>query len=129
MLPEWFQGLGLPNFVVLCLAEKIFFMQCHLEFEEAVGEMMLQAYEAFLIEVGLYGDVLTRDFTRSGSLATDLTWFKKLWEYASHLKLAIILSDEFHLKPVREGDRSLMEAFCWSRVRREGISTPGQDKE
>ena len=111
MLPEWFQGLGLPNFVVLCLAEKIFFMQCHLDFEEAVGEMMLQAYEAFHIEVRLYGGVLTRDFTKFGSLATDLTWFKILWEYASHLKVAITQSDEFHLKLVREGDIFLMEAF------------------
>ena len=97
MLPEWFQGLGLPNFVVLCLAGKIFSMQSHLKFEEAVGEMMLQAYEAFLIEVGLYGDVLTRDFDKFGSLVTDLTWFQNLWEYSSHLKVSITLSDEFHL--------------------------------
>ena len=54
---------------------------------------------------------MTRDFTRFVSLATDLTWFNILWEYASHLKVAITLSDEFHLKPTREGDRSLMEAF------------------
>ena len=52
-----------------------------------------------------------RDFTKFGSLATDLTWSKNLWEYASHLKVAITLSDKFHLKPLREGDRSLMEAF------------------
>ena len=79
MLPERFHGLGLLNFVVLCLAAKIFFMQCHLGFVEAVGEMVLQAYEAFLIEVGLYGDVLTRDFTKFGCLVTDLTWFQNLW--------------------------------------------------
>jgi len=30
---------------------------------------------------------------------------------SSHLKVAITLSDEFHLKPVRKGNRSLMEAF------------------
>ena len=49
MLPERFDGLGLPNFVVLCLAATIFFMQYHLRFKEAVGEILLQAYEAFLI--------------------------------------------------------------------------------
>ena len=52
-----------------------------------------------------------RDFTKFGSPTMDLTLFKTLWEYASHLKVAITLSDGFHLKPVREGDRSLMEAF------------------
>ena len=75
MLPERFHGLGLPNFVVLCLAAKILFMQYHLGFEEAVGEMVLQAYESFLIEVGLYGDVMTRDFKKFGCLAKDLAWF------------------------------------------------------
>ena len=75
MLPERFHVIGLPNFVVLCLATKIFFIKWHLGFEEVVGDMMLQAYEAFLIEVELYGDVLTRDFEKVCCLATDLTWF------------------------------------------------------
>ena len=66
----------------------------------------------FLVEVGLYGDILIRDSKKFGSLATDLTWFQNLWEYASHLKVAITLSDESHLKPVREGNRSLMGAFA-----------------
>ena len=33
-------------------------MQCHLGSKEAVGEMMLQAYEAFLIEVALGSDYM-----------------------------------------------------------------------
>ena len=51
MLPERYQGLGLPNFVVWSLAAKISFVQRHLGFNNAAGQMMMQAFEAFLMEV------------------------------------------------------------------------------
>ena len=112
MLPERFQGLGLPNFVVVCLAAKIFFLQQHLGFDDAAGQMMQQAYEAFLMEVGLYGDVLSLDFEAYGDLATELTWFKCVWEYAHILRVGINLGDDFQIQPVRRGDLSLVESFC-----------------
>ena len=111
MLPERFQGLGMPNFVVECLAAKIFFLQRHLGFDDAAGMMMQQAWEAFLVEVGLYGDVLTLDFEAYGGLATDLTWFKTLWEYAARLRVGIYLAPDCQVQPVRQGDLSLMQSF------------------
>ena len=73
--------------------------------------MLQQAYEAFLIEVGLYGDVFTRDFDNWGVLATDGTWFKNFWEFASYLKIEVTLDPQHHLGPVREGDRAIIEVF------------------
>ena len=90
--------------------------------------MMMQAYEAFLIEVELYGYVLTRDFTKFGSLVTDLTRLKKVLEGASYLKVAITLSGDFHLKPVREGDISLMEAFVGAGSEGKEIQCMGRMK-
>ena len=87
MLPEKFQGLGLPNFVVDCLAAKLHFILCNWGLESTSGTMMMHAYEAFMMEVGLYGNVLSQDFSAAGSLATDGTWFKNLWEFCSCLDL------------------------------------------
>ena len=101
MLPERYHGLGMPNYVVNCLSAKIFFMWRHWGFGGATGQMMTQAYEAFLVEVGLYGDVFTRDFKRYGMLATDGTWFKNLWELADHLKVSITMDSRYHIQPER----------------------------
>ena len=75
MLPERYQRLGLPNFVVWSLAVKISFVQRHLG---AAGQMMIQAYEAFLTEVGVYGNGFAKDFETYGILATEWTWFRSL---------------------------------------------------
>ena len=101
MLPERYHGLGMPNYVVNCLSAKIFFIWRHWGFGGATGQMMTQAYEAFLVEVGLYGDVFTRDFKRYGMLATDGTWFKNLWELADHLKVSITMDSRYLIQPER----------------------------
>ena len=41
MLPEMYQGLGLPNFLVLSLASKVFFLQCNWNFPGLTGDMAL----------------------------------------------------------------------------------------
>lgn len=69
---------------------------------------MGHAYEDFLIEVGLYGNIFTMDFSQLGLLATDGMWFKNFWEFASHHGVQVKLSEEYHSKPVREGDCSIM---------------------
>ena len=56
MLPEMYQGLGLPNFLVLSLASKVSFLQCNWDFPGSTGDMLRFNYEAFLVEVGLYGN-------------------------------------------------------------------------
>ena len=75
--------------------------------------MLQQAYEAFLIKVELYGDVFTRDFEYWGVLATEGTWFKTFWEFASYLKIKVTLDPKHHLGPVREGDRAIPNIFFY----------------
>ena len=77
--------------------------------------MMAQAYEAFIIEVGLYGDIFTYDFDRYGVLATDGTWFKKFWELADHLKVTVALDSQFHVQPERQGDTAIMDLLMRSQ--------------
>ena len=97
--------------MVWSLAAKISFVQRHLGFKDAAGQMMMQAYKAFLMEVGIYRNGLAKDFETYGILATEWTWFKSLWQYTSHLKVLVELSSEYQVQPIREGDRSLMEEF------------------
>ena len=40
MLPEKYHGLGLPNFVVVCFATKVFLLQRHWGFNSAAGNML-----------------------------------------------------------------------------------------
>ena len=56
---------------------------------------MMQAYEAFLMEVGVYGNGLAKDFETYGILATEWTWFKSLWQYTAYLKVLVELSSEY----------------------------------
>ena len=70
MLPERYHGLGLPNYVVHCLAVKVFFLWRHWGFDSAVGKMVAQEYEAFVMEVGMYGDVFTLDYEQYGCSRT-----------------------------------------------------------
>ena len=58
-LPERFQGLGMPNFIVVAFASKVFFLQCHWGFSGATADSLHWNYEAFIMEVGLYGNVFS----------------------------------------------------------------------
>ena len=106
-LSERFQGLGLPNFVVDCLAAKLFYMQSVWGFDCAAGHMMMQAYEAFLIEVGLYGDTMQHSYKQYRGLATDGTWFKNLWQFLDELGITLETTSEVQLSPIREENFSL----------------------
>ena len=111
MLGERFGGLGLPNFVVLAFACKVYFLQSNWGFENAVSSMLLHCYESFLVEIGLYGNIFSEDFSTWEMLATDGTWLKNFWEYSSLLGIEIQLHEDFHITGVRDGDRALMSVF------------------
>ena len=60
-LPERYQELGLPEWGGDCLAAKIFLIQRLWGFESASTILMTHAYEAFQMEVGLFGDISAQD--------------------------------------------------------------------
>ena len=71
-------------------------MQTTWGFEGASGQLMVYAYEAFVIEVRLYSNKFSYVYDDLGCLATNGTWFKNFWEFASHLKINIELAEEYH---------------------------------
>ena len=64
-LPERFQGLGLPNFVVIVFVCKIFFLRCHWGFKGVTARMVMSTFETFMLKVGLYGNIFSQKTTRS----------------------------------------------------------------
>ena len=93
-LLERFQGLGMPNFVVVAFAVKVFFLQCHWGFEGATADSMHWCYENFLVEVGLYGNVFSCNFSQFHFMATQDTWFRNFWELGQHLGVSVILHED-----------------------------------
>ena len=110
-LPERFQGLGLPNFAVVAFACKVHFLQCNWGFKDAASVLMSFAFESHIVEVGMYGNPFSWDYKKFHSLATDGSWFKNLWEYGHFLKITLQVNSKYHIQPIRERDRSLMELF------------------
>ena len=83
-LPEQYQGLGMPNFPLLALAEKLTFLVGNWGLiGQAHSDALSMAYENFLIEVGLYGSPLNWKYDEYGTLSTEATWFQNLWQLVS----------------------------------------------
>ena len=82
-LPEMYQGLSLPNFPLVCLADKISFLLNNWGFHgHAHSDALAMAYENFLIEVVLYSSPLHWDFEEYGHLSTVSTWFHNLYFFS-----------------------------------------------
>jgi hypothetical protein len=64
-----------------------------------------------MIEVGLYGNTMSYNYKKKSMLVTNNTWFKNVWELILYFKVRLNFDDEFHLKAIRRGDKSLMAEF------------------
>ena len=93
-MPEWFHGLGIPNFPFLALAGKTSFLLANWGAKDALGLMMCHCYESFLMKVGLYGSVFLQSYQKLGILATKSTWFDNFWELAHQHGIRIELSKD-----------------------------------
>ncbi len=68
-------------------------------------------YEPFMAKAGLYGNTMDYGYKAYSILATNNTWFKKIWELVCHFKIWLVFHSENHLQPTRLGNRSLMSEF------------------
>ena len=84
--------------------------------KHATVSIIEQAYKAFLVEVGLSGNVLTRNFALLGGLAKKGTWFHTLWEFCHHLKLTMDLNPSFHIQFERTRDATIMDKFIQTGI-------------
>jgi hypothetical protein len=111
MIPEQYQGLGMPNFALISLASKLLYLQCNWGFGAPHSNALMIGYESFIIEVGLYGDTMGYEYKSHSFIVTDNTWFKNVWELVSYFNIHLHFNEDFQLKPIRQGDSSLMSEF------------------
>ena len=86
---------------------------------------MRLAYETFLVDTGLGGDVFCRNYKRLHVLA-EKSWFQHLWCLCDFLQVKLVLDKANHVPLVREGDRCLMDAIIETgRFKGDDLSTIG----
>ena len=88
MAPRRVMGLAMPNPSIVMLSHKIHLLHTQWNQPMATGQMLRQAFEVFLMEVGLSTNVLLENFDRLGCLATH-GWWKHLWELAHRYDTSI----------------------------------------
>ena len=101
----------MPNFALISLASKLLYLQCNWGFGAPHSNALMIGYESFIIEVGLYGNTMGYEYKTHSFLATDNTWFKNVWELVSYFNIRLHFNEDFQLKPIRQGDSSLMSEF------------------
>jgi hypothetical protein len=111
LIPEQYQGLGMANHVLVSLASKLIFLQFNWGFESPHSSALMMAYKSFMIEVGLYGNIMDYDYKTHSMLATSGSWFKNIWELVWYFNVRVHVSAAFRLRAVRQGDISLMSEF------------------
>ena len=72
--------------------------------------MMRLAYETFLVDTGLGGDIFCRNYQKLHRLA-EKSWFQHLWQLCDFLQVKLVLDEANHVQPIREGDKCLMGAI------------------
>jgi hypothetical protein len=80
MLPEAYQGIGLPNFALLSLASKLQLILCIWGFNDTASCFLSMGYESLLMDMRMYGNSLGYSNNWYLALATNNTWFKNVWE-------------------------------------------------
>jgi hypothetical protein len=111
-LPKMYQGLALPNFPLVALADKITFLLGDWGFLGlAHSNSLAMAYNNFLMEVGLYDSPLCWSFEDYGHLSTDATWFHNLWLLVHIFKVELIFHEDCQVQGVCEGNWLLMSNF------------------
>jgi hypothetical protein len=110
-LPECYQGIGLPNFALISLSAKLQLIQGIWGFKDAASKSLRMGYESFLMDIGMYGNVLALNYNDFSVLATDHTWFKNLWELLRTFDVDATFGEGVQLLPVRTGDKALMSEF------------------
>ena len=108
-LHEMYRGLGLWDINADCLGLNIHLMRMNSTSTDALGQMMKQAFETFVIDLGFGGDVLIANYKKCHKLA-ERSWFSNLWEPCHHFGVQLLLEEKKYIQPVRDQNRCFMDA-------------------
>jgi hypothetical protein len=101
----------MENYTLVSLTSKLSYLQCDWGFEAPHSNALMPGYESFMVEVGLYGNTMEYEYKTHSILAMDNNWFKNVWELVSYFNVCLQFIADFHLKPIQQGNTSLMAEF------------------
>ena len=87
----------------------IHFLQRKWDANDSTSKMDATTYEACMIGVAMYGNILSRSWEEFSVLATKYTWHYNLWEMCHRLGVELEVDDKYHNKPVQQGDQSVID--------------------
>ncbi len=111
LIPERYQGLGLPNYALISLASKLSLIQRGWGFNDVNARAIMIGYKSFMMEVGLYRNTMNHDYKTHLILVTNNTWYKNVWKLVHYFKIRLVFHTDCQLKPVRKEDKLLMSEF------------------
>ena len=74
------------------LGAKVHFLRRHWQNPEVMGQMLRHAFEVFQVDVGLHGNIFTRNFKQLSHLAAD-SWFFDIWRPCDHFEMSLTVHD------------------------------------
>jgi hypothetical protein len=90
----------MANYALVSLASKLSFLQFDWGFESPHSSALMMAFKSFMIEVGLYGNMMDYDYKTHSMLATSGSWFKNIWELVWYFNVWMHVSAAFQLRAV-----------------------------
>ena len=91
------------------LSKKVHFLQQKWDRNDSTSNITGAIYEAFMVEVGMYGNMFSISWEEFKILATKHTWYYNLWELCHRLDVELEVDGKHHIKPVRQGDRLVID--------------------
>ena len=79
-----------------CMEFKVHLVRNYWNKDNCLGNMMRLAYETFLVDTGLGGDVFCRNYQRLNQLAQE-SWFQHLWRLCDFLQVELVLDKAYHV--------------------------------
>ncbi len=71
----------------------------------------MMGYKSFMVEIGLYGNIMDHDYKAYSILAKNYTWYKNVWKLVHYFNIRLAFQPAYRLGLVRRGDKSLMSEF------------------
>ena len=100
---------------IKCLGAKLHYLRTHWGSQTQEGEHLQVMYEAFIMDIGLGGNIFARDYATYEYLA-EHSWFKHLWRLCDMFNCELSIDFSPHMQQQREGDCVLMDALLHSAL-------------